>query len=157
MFISLFNKRQRNTKILLLKRENCKNGRHSTPGLRYHDVNGKSFLLWRIFYSNTYFNPASQACTMAGIQGMAANQFEWLVMFTCCFYHCNAMQCNAMHCPNVSRAMVMWPPCWRVTDWLTDHLTKQTRTNMSQPGRRPGTAVGDERHVLQTLWSRKFI
>ena len=37
---------------------------------------------------------------------------------------------------------------------LTDHLTEQMRTNMSQPGQRPGTAVGDERHVLQALWSR---
>ena len=33
-----------------------------------------------------------------------------------------------------------------------DHLTEQTRTNMSQPRQRPGTAVGDERHVLETLW-----
>ena len=28
---------------------------------------------------------------------------------------------------------------------------------MSQAGRRPGTAVGDERHVLKALWSRKYI
>ena len=28
---------------------------------------------------------------------------------------------------------------------------------MSQPGRRPGTAVGDEQHVLQVLWSMKDI
>ena len=29
---------------------------------------------------------------------------------------------------------------------------------MSQPGQRPGTAVGDERvHILQTWWSRKDI
>ena len=55
--------------------------------------------------------------------------------------------------PDVSRAMVMWPPSCMVTD----HLTEQTRTNMSQPGRRRGTAVGDERHVLQALWSRKDI
>ena len=40
---------------------------------------------------------------------------------------------------------------------LSNHLTEQTRTNMSQPGRRPGTAVGDEQHVLQALWSRKNI
>ena len=37
---------------------------------------------------------------------------------------------------------------------LTDHLTEQTRKNMSQPGPRLGTTVGDERHVLQALWSR---
>ena len=35
--------------------------------------------------------------------------------------------------------------------------SEQTRTNMSQPGRRPVTAIGNERHVLQTLWSRKDI
>ena len=46
-----------------------------------------------------------------------------------CFYHG----------PNVSRAMVMWPPCWRVTDSLI--IIEQTRTNMSQSGRRPGTAM----------------
>ena len=40
---------------------------------------------------------------------------------------------------------------------LTDHRTEQTRTNMSQPGRRPGTAVGDERNVLQALWSKRDI
>ena len=28
---------------------------------------------------------------------------------------------------------------------------------MSQPGRRPGTVVGDEQHVLQALWSMKDI
>ena len=33
-------------------------------------------------------------------------------------------------------------------------LKTETRTNMFQPGRRPGTAKGDERHVLQALWSR---
>ena len=38
---------------------------------------------------------------------------------------------------------------------LTDlHFIEQTRTNMSQPGQRPGTPVGDEWHVLQALWSR---
>ena len=42
-------------------------------------------------------------------------------------------------------------------DSLTDHLTEHTRTNTSQPGRGPGTAVGDEWHVLQILWSRKDI
>ena len=57
------------------------------------------------------------------------------------------------HGPDVSRAMVMWPPIQDVTDTLKE----QTRTNMSQPGRRPGTAVGDEWHVLQALWSRKDI
>ena len=37
---------------------------------------------------------------------------------------------------------------------LSHHLTEQTRTNMSQPGRRPCTAVGDERvHILQTGWT----
>ena len=61
-----------------------------------------------------------------------------------CFYHG----------PDVSRAMVMWPPCCTVTH---SYLTEQTRTNMSQSGRRPGTAVGDELHVLQALWSRKDI
>ena len=39
--------------------------------------------------------------------------------------------------PDVSRAMVMWPPCWKVTD----HLIEQTRTNMSQHGQRLGTAM----------------
>ena len=29
------------------------------------------------------------------------------------------------------KAMAMWPPCWRVTDSLTDHLTEQTKTDMS--------------------------
>ena len=48
-----------------------------------------------------------------------------------CFYHG----------PDVSRAIVMQPPCWTVTH---SYLTEQTRTNMFQPGRRPGTAVGDE-------------
>ena len=37
-----------------------------------------------------------------------------------CFYHG----------PDLSRAMVMGPPCWKVTD-LNDHLTEQTRTDMS--------------------------
>ena len=64
-----------------------------------------------------------------------------------CFYHGL----------DVNWAMVMWPPCWRVTHSLTDHFNEQTRTNMSQPGRRLGTAIGDERHVLQTLWSMKDI
>ena len=59
------------------------------------------------------------------------------------------------HGPNVSRAMVMWRPCWRVTDWLI--IIEQTRTNMSQPGRRLGTHVGNECHVLQALWSRKDV
>ena len=40
---------------------------------------------------------------------------------------------------------------------LTDRFIEQTGTNMFQPGRRPGTAVGDEWHVLQALWSRKDI
>ena len=35
--------------------------------------------------------------------------------------------CSFYHGPDVSRAMVMWPPCWRVTHSLTDHLTEQTR------------------------------
>ena len=50
------------------------------------------------------------------------------------------------HGPGISRAMVMWPPC----RGMTDHFTEQTRTNMSQPGRRPGTLL----HVLQASWSR---
>ena len=54
------------------------------------------------------------------------------------------------HGPDVSRAMVMWPPCCKVRY----HLKLQTRSNMSQSGRRPGTAVGDEWHVVQALWSR---
>ena len=37
------------------------------------------------------------------------------------------------------------------------HFIEQTRTNMSQLVRRPGTAVGDERHILKALWSRKGI
>ena len=41
--------------------------------------------------------------------------------------------------------------------WLNDHLTEQARTNMSQTGRRPGIAVGNEQHVLKALWSRKYI
>ena len=41
--------------------------------------------------------------------------------------------------------------------WLSDHFNEQTKTNMSQPGRRPGTAIGDERYVLQALLSRKDI
>ena len=49
------------------------------------------------------------------------------------------------HGPYVRQAMVMWPPCWKVSK----HLTEQTTTNMSQPGQRPDTAVGDERHVLK--------
>ena len=57
------------------------------------------------------------------------------------------------HGPDVSRAMVITPP---IQD-LTDHFIEQTRTNMSQPGRRPGTVAGDEWHVLQALWSRKDI
>ena len=58
------------------------------------------------------------------------------------------------HGPDVSRAMVMWPPCCKVSN----HLKLQTRTNMSKPGQRPCTAVGDERvHVLKTWWSRKDI
>ena len=56
--------------------------------------------------------------------------------------------------PDISRAMVLWPHCWRVID---THFIEQTRTNMSQPGQRPGTAVGDEQHVLQLWWSRKDI
>ena len=40
---------------------------------------------------------------------------------------------------------------------LSNRLTEQTRTNMSQPGRRPGIAVGDEQHFLQALWSSKDI
>ena len=62
------------------------------------------------------------------------------------------------HGPDVSRARSSRHPVgiW-LTDSLTHHLTEQTRTNMSQPGRRPGTAVGNEQHVLQALWSRKEI
>ena len=41
--------------------------------------------------------------------------------------------------------------------WLIHHITEQTRTNMFQPGRRPGTSIGDEQHFLQALWSRKDI
>ena len=55
--------------------------------------------------------------------------------------------------PDVSRPMVMWPPCTKVSY----HLKLQTRTNMSQPGRSPGTDVGDKQHVLQAWWSRKDI
>ena len=58
------------------------------------------------------------------------------------------------HGPDISRAMVIWPPFWNVTDLC---LTEQTRTNMFQPGRRLGTAVGDEWHVLKALWNRKDI
>ena len=57
------------------------------------------------------------------------------------------------HGPDVSRAMVMRPPCWNVSQ---SPLTEQTRTNMSEPGRRPGT-VGNEQHFLQALCSRKNI
>ena len=65
--------------------------------------------------------------------------------------------CFFYHGHDVSQAMVMWPPCWRVTHSLTENLMEQTRTNMSQPGQRPGIAVGNGRHVLQALWSRKDI
>ena len=58
------------------------------------------------------------------------------------------------HGPDVSRAMVMWPPCWRMTRL---YFIEQMRTNMSQPGRRPGTALGDKSHVLKALLSRKDI
>ena len=47
--------------------------------------------------------------------------------------------------------------CGHPIQEVTDHLTEQTRTNMSQPVQSPGTAVGNERHVLQALWSRKNI
>ena len=50
---------------------------------------------------------------------------------------------------DVSRAMVIGHVATLCC--LTDRLTEQSRTNMSKPGRRPGTAVGDEHHVLQTL------
>ena len=40
--------------------------------------------------------------------------------------------------------MVMWPPCWKVT---------QSRFKLTDKN----TAVGDERHVLLALWSRKDI
>ena len=33
-------------------------------------------------------------------------------------------------------------------------LTEQTRTNMSQPGQKPVTPIGNEQHVLEALWSR---
>ena len=33
---------------------------------------------------------------------------------------------------------------------LTDHFIEQTRTNMSKPGQRPATAVGDECHFMRT-------
>ena len=49
------------------------------------------------------------------------------------------------HGPDISRAIVMWPPCCTVTH---SYLTEKTGTNMSQPGQRPGTAVCDELHVL---------
>ena len=68
-------------------------------------------------------------------------------------------------------AMVMWPPCCKVDKAVYTTapstpgllmtcvpLIEQTRTNMSQPRRRPATAVGDERvHILQMWWSRKNI
>ena len=62
------------------------------------------------------------------------------------------------HGPDVSRARSSRHPVgiW-LTDSLTHHLTEQTRTNMSQPGRRTGTVVGNEQHVLQALWSKKKI
>ena len=65
------------------------------------------------------------------------------------------------HCLNVSRAMVMWPPCWKVTDWLI--IIEQTWTNMSHPGRRPGTHVGPNLNYLlshknaNTLQEAQFI
>ena len=40
---------------------------------------------------------------------------------------------------------------------LTHHFIEQMRTDIHQPGQRPGTTVGDERHVLQASWSRKDI
>ena len=48
----------------------------------------------------------------------------------------------------------MWPSCCAVTHSC---LIEQTRINKSHPGRRSGTAVGDELHVLQALLSRKDI
>ena len=47
--------------------------------------------------------------------------------------------------------------CGHPVGSLTDCFIEQTRTNMFQAGRWPGTAVGDERHVLQALWIRKGI
>ena len=75
-----------------------------------------------------------------------------------CYLYCTLL-CDDMaicfyHGPNVSRATVLLPSIRGVTD---SPLTEQTRTNMSQPGRRPGTAVGYEWHILQTLWNRKDI
>ena len=55
--------------------------------------------------------------------------------------------------PDVSRAMVMGPPI----QGISNHITEQTRTNMSQPSRGPGTVLGDEQHFLQALWSKKDI
>ena len=56
------------------------------------------------------------------------------------------------HGPDVSRAMIMRPHIQGVTHWP---FIEQTRTYMSQPVQRPGTTVGNERHVLQALWSKK--
>ena len=61
---------------------------------------------------------------------------------------------NFYHGLDVSRAMVMWPPCCKVTH---AHFIEQTRTIMFQTGQRPGTTVGDEWHILKALWSRKDI
>ena len=41
--------------------------------------------------------------------------------------------------------------------WLSNHLNEQMGTNMFQSGRRPGTAIVAESHVLQALWSSKSI
>ena len=78
------------------------------------------------------------------------NSGEILILRHLCF------ELGFYHGPDDSRAMVMWPPCGKVTDWPADHLTEQTRTNMSQPSRRLGTAMNVMKDFLCQTTGVKF-
>ena len=82
-----------------------------------------------VIYSTSYHGLTAKVCCKM-------SKFKWPYLW----------QKHAYHGSNASRAMVMWPPFWKVTD---SPFNEQTRTNMSQPRRRPGTAAGDDQHVLQ--------
>ena len=70
---------------------------------------------------------------------------------TCDIFVVSLTSLDLYHGPDVSRP---WSCGHPVGGSLIDSFNRQEK-DMSQPG--PGTAIGDELHFLQTLWSRENI
>ena len=94
-----------------------------TFGVYYADFHAQNLYSWQSVHAR---NKTLRKSGLEQQQGNNSSAKGFLIFFQIlvlsmlirCFYHG----------PDVSRAMVMWPPIRVVTQW---HLTEQTRTNMS--------------------------